>query len=581
MAHPKFLAWLLASTVFTATQALGQPVTRQVGNLRVTVSQPPGKNGTGALTVTVADIPPRGVLFPNLGAVFQGQCREVSNVRINVYDSPRINLDAYMSSRSGRDLPIKEHLQVMQQALSEQCANLQVIRVTLESVAVEKYGYRGTLTKSNGWTLQDGFVATEYDASAWVDLNTEDTYGRVRVLHKATCESDPILLMEPANPRTANPGDPNLISSYLFLAESASYGYAKACPSVKRVRFALGLMPADLLCKAPGDCFMESHLVDQAWKASHEQFKYREHPNPIETFADVAEVLAAGAFDVLKDYPVYFNYFVWAWFQAYSDVCREHIRTPVGRVTKFISVTRDRYGTVISERVSSTVPIVVESSLAWAYDAKEHGQRAYLMSGMMRQLGRPPSARAIIGVVTDAYDQEADMKAILNGKCTDRRVLAIQDNMLNVASGKPLTVGEYTTSKKPIPAVKIPANSAPEFIPRYLRNRQAVLNTEYFGKPDASAGSSTTGVAPAAAAPSAETSGVARPTSGSPTLPAERSTEVRRQHAEAIAKLTMDHQAQRQNADVLQRMKIDAEFKYKRIVLDREYQERLRQAQQP
>ncbi|MDZ7652132.1 MAG: hypothetical protein U5L03_05985 [Burkholderiaceae bacterium] len=509
-----------------------------------------------------------------LTASFRGICAESMRVDIRFVDTPQNRLDAYASSRAGRDLPIAEPMAALRPVLERRCPQLQVLRVTFESaITAKKYGYEGTMQRSEGWALRDGAVATTFDRSANVAIRITDFYGRVRLEHDGRCEDEPTLLIEPVNARVLDT-DVSLITNYTALAESVATQYAQQCRAVKQIRFALGRMPLEYRCKDAGDCFLEATPAEGRWSVSMAQLVPRVQLNPIATFEDMAEVLAAGRFDVLYRYDSFFSFFVASFFEAFSEECRGFIRDPVGRTIRSTTVKRD--GTV---EHSDTKPIIVERAHAWAYDRHYDGAMAYMFNvlmGMPRGGGGSfeAGARAGASMVKSTLAHRASMNRLLRGQCTGERVEVIRQNMLARAASQPAAVtGRFTTAKQPVEAFDPDGASAPVFVEAYRRERSdraindAAARAEAERRPPAAPTPTPAGTPPTAGAPAA------------PAVPAAGANvaELQQQYIQAMAQLDQEYRTQlQQSSNPFTRAKLEVEFRIKRSQLEGEHRERLR-----
>ncbi len=502
-----------------------------------------------------------------LSAQVHGVCAPLMQVKVQVVDTPQYNLDAYLASRAGRDLPIQDLLLAVRDALQGRCPQLQVLRVNLESaLRANKYAYEGTMSKAQGWALQDGHQATEHDGQVRVQLRFNEFFGRVRVDHDGRCEENPRLLLQ-TNHADMQRRDLSTLPDFTSLAKSVAIRYAQQCRGVKALWLAMHPMPRDHRCKGEGDCFLEARLAGGQWEVSTEQLMPRRRDNPIKDVDDMAEVLAAGAFDVMKHHSTYFNYFVASWFEAYAAQCGAHIQDPVGRSTRWRDVKKDQMGNVISEEVTETKPIRVERAHAWAYDLTIDAAGAYILQVLMANqfAGMAQQFRSLSGALLGT---RGDLGRLLGGQCTSERVLTIQQNMLNRLGNQPPITGRYRTEKKPMEDFDDTLGSAPQFEQAYLKQRQEFA--QQIRQPPAPA--AETGPAPTT---------TTTPTT-TPTGPAggggRSSADVQREYQEAMARLEQEYQAELKGArNPLVRVKVEAEYQWKKAQVQRDYQNKLKQ----
>lgn len=568
------IAWLVSAWAFAPaahSQATAPVVSRTVGSLTVFAGPSPGLTEAGAFAAQVRDSRP-----PWLIAQFRGTCEPTVLVTIvSAGDAQPRLFEAYLASRSGRDLPMAELLTAMREVLVERCERLQVIRLTFEASRLEpKDRYVGTLLRSEGWALRDGAVPTEFDRLARVAVAANDFFHRVRLRHDGRCEDDPILLAEAVHPRSMDRGPP-LMPNYKDLAQAVAERYAQQCVAVQRIRFALAPMPSDHQCAVKGDCFVEARKVDGRWLVQTDQFAFRApYQGPIATVDDMAEVLAAGRFDVLAGYDLVFSFFVATFFQAYSEQCGAHIKEPQSRRLRFVNVKRDeRTGHVLSEEVTETTPFMVERADVWAYDLHHRGPGLLLlrltMLDMARVQGQGLHAVATGGLpVHLLHAEQQRMNALLARQCVSERTDAIRRNMLaRVANGGPAVSGKFSTSKHPAAPPDENAPSAPTWIESHRLGLTRQASPPAHGPAPVSEPATPPEQAGKAAPPEA---------AGSPQGPSV--AELQQQHQRDLAQLEQAYEAQMKTANPLMRLKLEGELRFKRLQLEREHRERLKKA---
>jgi hypothetical protein len=555
------LTRLLATCVVASAAALPLPAalaagaSGQIGNITYSISSAPNALDANAFAMTAADVRYRVMgHYATVSVMVQGACAEVLAVSVILQHNPKLNLEPFKASRSGRDLPLQELLQVTGNVLAGHCPMLQVLRPNIAN-----HGYEGTLTRAGGWVLQDGHVPTEFDARAPVEVRMDDDFGTLRVLHRGTCEAEPRLLIEAVSPPLRDLSD-KLFYDYAGLAAKAARRYAQQCRMAQRVSFALIQMPSNWLCAQTSECFMQARLVNGQWITGTEEFKPRLAQNPVASFVDMVEVLAAGRLDILKDYENYFGYFAASFFEAYSEVCRAHIRQPVSRVSRWTSVKTDGQGMVISEETTETRPVYVEAEYAWVYDVNEMKARQHLLWALPR-----------LKTAADAMafgSGSRQLRVWLKDHCTDELRLTVLQNLVNHSARKPPVTGKYSTAKEPIVREAQDDQSAPVFTRAYVLQRQERI--------------AATAYAPAPAAPREPAPASPAGPSVAPTAaPMLNMAELQRQHIEAMAALEQDYRTKMQGANAFQRIKLEAELKYKKVMLERELRDNLKRAQRP
>lgn len=422
-------------------------------------------------------------------AEFHGACGAVLAVTLLATDTSKVDLAPYLASLSGRDLPVQDVLQLMRESLSEQCEQLEVLRVTFRSSPEQEiYSYEGTARKSDGWRLQDGRASTEFDGAFVFEMRFRDLQTPAGIDFRGGCEQAPRLMLEPLyaseTERVAYSDDPLnplrvrplALSDYVYVATSASARYAEQCPGVQRVEFAINPMPKESLCQAAGDCFFVTTLENGAWTFDASQFKAKEYDRPIAGVGDMFEVLAAGRFDILEDYRPFFSYYVITYLTAYSQHCDAYIRDRVSRQLRVVEQTRDGNGDVVREDLGEPIDITMERDHAPDFDGHLPGWQTWAVSRGMSILQRGNARNAdpfqtgmeIVGTMIDFTNE---MRDNVMDACIADRTLTMQQNMLAFSRGQPAVTGNYTTTRQPLTKYPPNGSSAPEFTKAYLERR--------------------------------------------------------------------------------------------------------------
>ncbi|XOV84782.1 MAG: hypothetical protein ACFHXK_06590 [bacterium] len=415
-----------------------------------------------------------------VSGIFRGVCAAVIEVDVTATDIRKINLAAFTASKSGNDLPISDVLTVLQDALTEQCEQLEVMRISFNvSNAPEDYSYLGTAQRSNGWRLQDGLITTAHDNSFVFEINQRDMFSVAGVYYKGGCEPSPRMLLEP---RYANNTERALselpdMAAYVTTAQSASLAYHQQCPDTRRIEFALNPIPDDFICAHEGACFLSTRF-DGEWVAEIDQFKRKTYNNPIQNANDVVEVLAAGRFDILSDYDAFLRFYTEVWFGVYSDHCRADIENPVLRQTQIVEREYDEFGGLVNEDFGPIRDIWIESSQASVFDSVLQTWKGWAVARMVGQIaagnkgGRNPfdTVARSMGFFTGTIDE---VEATLRGQCADPQILTARDNMIRYFRSEPAITGRYTTQKKPQNSYPENVSSAPHFVQSVLDQRAA------------------------------------------------------------------------------------------------------------
>ena len=485
-ARRAILAALGTGLLLTALPSLAQkvwesdqPLRSKVGRVHVHMEKNFARNADpGAFFVSARDNE------TSVSGIFRGVCAEVVAADIKLSDARKVDLAPFARSGRGEDLPIAPTVRAMRESLVQQCDQLQVIRLTFDAINERNtdYSYAGTLMRSNGWRLRDGKIATDYDGAYVFSLNMRSPFSPAGIRYKGGCEQEPTLLLEPQyqNNTERALADPIPMNEFMFIAPRIATAYEAECPGVTQLRFALNPMPEEYLCKAEGDCFLRVNATPTAedpWSISTEEFKVKKYYHPITDARDMFEVLAAGRFDILRDYDGFFGFYFENWFGAYSDMCKAHIRSPVGRKIQVVERTYDN-GVLVNEDFGPERLIWIESAYADDYDryfgSSKPWATMYVLGKVMKQQDTlRNSVNAVFssfGFLTGNIDQ---LEGLTRNHCTDDRLLTAQDNMIRYARKQPAAdTQKYPTSKKPLVKYADNGPSAPAFTARVQEERR-------------------------------------------------------------------------------------------------------------
>ncbi|MDY6922087.1 MAG: hypothetical protein SV765_17960 [Pseudomonadota bacterium] len=448
-----------------------EPVDKKVGGIHVHMEKNFARNADpGAFLVSATD------RQTSVNGIFRGVCSEMVAVNINLTDARKVDMNSFAQSRRGADLPIDATLTAMRESLVEQCDQLQVIRLDFKATNEHKhdyYHYEGTLTKANDWRLQDGKIATDYDQAYTFALRLRSPFSTAGVNYKGGCQQEPVLLLEPLYQNNSERAlsKPIEMSDFVFIAKTVAKAYARECPGEQQIRFALNPMPDEYLCANKGDCFIEASLGnakgDQEWNISLQQFQRKEYNHPIVDAFDMYEVLAAGRFDILKDYDGFFRFYFENWFGAYSDMCKAQIKKPVGRKIQVVQQAYDG-GMLVDEEFGPERRIWVESVYAKDFDRYFGSSKAwattYVLGRVMNQKNRNDPVNAVfnsVGFLTGTLNQ---LEEITRNNCSEDKLLTAQKNMISYARQQPaVDIEKYPTDKEPLVRYSANGPSAPEF----------------------------------------------------------------------------------------------------------------------
>lgn len=396
----------------------------------------------------------------SVSGVFRNACNPLVTFKITAGDTRKLDLSRFLQTRSGNDLPIADVINVMQKAISEECDDsIEVMRFTFRPAhhTKEDYSYEGTLTKTNGWRIQDGRVATSFDDAHTFELAFRDMFSVAGMRYRGACEDEPVLLLEPqfANDQERALAKPAKIHSYGSVAQTAAKMYAKECPNTKVIKHIVNPIPETHQCKVEEeDCFMITRK-DNDWKVDMSQFDYKEYPNSISDFNDMLEVLAAGRFDIVKHFRGFFAFYVEASLGAYSDKCGAYIKDPVGRQIFTIDREYDGNGFLMNETIDGPPrKIRIEGKYVKTFDRYFDSWKGWAVGYMINSVAnshhRETNPFMATSLAMGFFTSNINMiEETLHNNCTDDRIVTAFDNMYNYANGLPAITGKFTTDKEP------------------------------------------------------------------------------------------------------------------------------------
>jgi len=244
-------------------------------------------------------------------------------------------------------------------------------------------------------------------------------------------------------------------------------------------------MPDNMKCKNQEECFIVSErrtltleeenkwstngsnkvlniFKADGWVTTATQFK-RRPVSPVGNVNDMIEVLAAGEFDILKDFSQQFSLFYTTFIETYSDFCREQISDPVARDIQWITKRYDQSGNVVGESEAAPKQTVY---IERKYDeAFQHYYGSWFAWGTWKSIqaiasGKNPG-NYFLGNIRS-------VERFISSGCKTDRVNIVYQNMYNYAYGKPAIKGKFITKKEPIKYLNGHQISAP--------NQLAILN---------------------------------------------------------------------------------------------------------
>ncbi|MCA9392909.1 MAG: hypothetical protein KC900_01790 [Candidatus Omnitrophica bacterium] len=373
--------------------------------------------------------------------VFRGVCSELATLKVSIGDQRVVDVKRHIESGKGADLPIGDFLDASVKALSEQCPQLQVVRVEATPVYPHqgKFDYKGTMRRANNWRLEDGLVKTAYDGLHTFEIKFRDMMSTLGVNFKGGCEEDTIIELSPmyANRQEATFADPPDITDYVMMAKGVSQRYAKECPEVTALRFSINPVPEEYECVDTENCFLKT-AKEQDWEVDRTALAYKApEEDPIPDLAAMARVLAEENYGLLKDYQNLFAFFYENFLELYSTHCRSYIRNPKILQLQTVEVTTDGFFSnaepVGPPRTLYLDPEYVES-WEWFYQSwKPWAVNRYMtivMNNQKRGRGPAESVRWAMGHFTRHINS---LENVIRGNCTDETVQAAYRNMRKYA----------------------------------------------------------------------------------------------------------------------------------------------------
>ena len=305
-----------------------------------------------------------------------------------------------------------------------------------------------------------------------LEIQSRDLQGFLGVHHVGVCERHPTLLIEPRpindTQRTFGRSD---MANFKLYAQGIAQLYSTRCPDVERVRLAITPLPNNYGCREHGDCFLEAVRSDGVWTLLDDQIVLSVPTSPVRNSDDLTELLAAGRFDLLDAYSGTangaFNYYIVAYYVAFSKNCAQHIMQPVRRVLSPDQEVRNGGGSLLRVERGANLVVNVEQDQVDVFDSR-YSPAMYWALGATLSSIRNPSAAA-----NSLQDFDDRVERFVSNACTDERLLTVQHNMLAFARGQSPITGRFTTSKQRGAPPRGGGPSAPDFTASYLNERPA------------------------------------------------------------------------------------------------------------
>lgn len=381
-------------------------------------------------------------------AIFRGPCSEFITLQVSIGDQRKVDVKDHIESGRGADLPIRDYLEAAVDSLTEQCPQIQVIRVEVTPVYPQqgRFDYKGTMVRENGWRLQDGIVKTAYDHAHTIEIKFRDMMSTLGVNYKGPCVESPVIELAPmyANRQEAALAKPPSITDFMLMAKGVAQRYAQQCPETAEVRFTIQPMPEEFECKDAENC----HIVarkDNDWEADRSALAFKAaEPDPIPDLGAMIDVLAREDYGLLKDYQNFFAFYYENFLNLYSIHCRSHIRNPRVMEIQTVEVSSDGFFSnaepVGPPRQIYLDPDYVDTWERYYQAWKPWAVNRYISSVLKnQQRGRGPveSSRWAMGYFTRNINALEDR---IRGNCQDETVQAAYRNMLSYAKmpNKPL-----------------------------------------------------------------------------------------------------------------------------------------------
>ncbi len=439
----KKIIFLIALSIISATPSFADPkvwetnerIDKDLGDIYIQMQTSNERNNPTKFWLYVSK------KSTKVDVIFRGVCAELLTVTANVNDHRLVDLNRFLETRSGKDLPVAELLNQTQKTLSEQCDQQpQVMRVKVTSIWDPINGknltYHGTMTKANGWELQDGKIKTAFDHTRKFELGFKGSRS-ISIQYKGTCDDNPTLPLAPSYASYYEKGmakTPDM-DSYQKFGSYVNQKYLKECPETKTIKYTLDPVPEDYLCPPKEECYLTA-AKDSNWKAKPIGFaRSKEEVAPIYDFNGMTDTLAAGNFDIIPEYKDFYAFYFESFIQLYSDHCRTHIKVPVGRSIQTIERIIGQFGPVSEKPVGPPREIFIEKkyfSLFGTYyqSWKPWATRRFMQSAMKAQSrggGNPGGAMS--GAMRFFSSNYSQLENIIQGNCTNERVQIVYENL--------------------------------------------------------------------------------------------------------------------------------------------------------
>lgn len=272
----------------------------------------------------------------DLYITYRGACAKEIIIRPGfVYGTKTTLLDAYRKSGKSSDLPIHEMLKPLLKGFLDQCDDLETIR--LEMLTSPENIYRGTMNKSNGWKLEDGFQETSDDYV--FKLNTgKDLFTALGIYYEGKCQKTATMNIAPMFSNDTEKTFYKKKASFIDfsrIAKIAIDNYRTECINAEALNFTLDFVPNGYRCKEGTNCTLTASKLNN-WEIDKSNFELIPYVAPLmTTYKDVIELLDKGDFESFTDdYTPFFKLFYEEYSNLYGDFCNNNLVNPTKVVTR-------------------------------------------------------------------------------------------------------------------------------------------------------------------------------------------------------------------------------------------------------
>ncbi len=384
-------------------------------------------------------------------------CKENLQFKVT-FSKSRFDIKPFLIKQTSANLGLKSLVKALPKIFEKHCDLAKYVLIDFtywDQKNKRSVDYIGYLSKDTGWKLKDGM-----DDSVIFSMQHTDAYKTAHAYYHASCNQAVGVVRGKGG-----------FSALAIKAVELAKKFQRMCPSVKELKFVLNPAPGRMVCKEGKECFLTLHkggkqfntgevdnlreslcqfdtsaLFCNDWYPNSSQFTYlKTIPIPIKNFSDISEVLAAGKFEILKDFPSIYKHFYVTFITSYSDYCSSQIRDPIAVDMQLMERTVDSSGSVVSERKAAPPKrVIIEKKYAAAWESLRNSIKTEAFGDVLAAMLTGKGDRFISYIAS----LESEQKKFVEGNCKSPYLQAVYKNLYQYHNRQPPGIGEFTSKKE-------------------------------------------------------------------------------------------------------------------------------------